>query len=1794
MNHIYRKTFTFFQNSRCSWPVMRLAFFLIGCSLFAVQSLAQPTLVAPANESFELSPSVYFDWNSAAGSTESRIQIAAATTNFANATGFTSPIYNQNTSSNTFVTVQLEGGKSYAWAVKGTNSGYSNRRYFIVRHVAPNLVMPNDGAVISSDIAFSWNDVANADQYRLQISTSSSTNAGVNDFTNANIYDQNVGNQTRKTLPLSTFRTGVTYYWHVRGGSNIAGGVYSETRSFTLTRPVDCSSLSASVTTTADNGTGDGTATATVNGGTAPYAYSWNNGQTSNSISNVSAGQYCVTVADANACSTNACGDVTAQTTPLSINVNSTPATCGANGKAMVSVAGGSGTGYQIRWADGFDGVFERINLAAGDYNLTVTDVNPQVGQEVKTVRIDDQNQVPTVNIQQTIDPITNVPTELFTGPDNFDTYKWLKDGVEVGTEARLPLGNLAAGSYTFKVMVRDNCQQEATAEINVTITIQTLRLEGTAQATAATCPRNGEISIQMANAPSDVTFSWDDGQTGNPRTGLAAGTYAVTVSAPNYEALVLDQIVVADNYIPLAFDVQQRNGTTANERVFSTNPANLGTIEWRIGSPTSAVLSSDAEFTHEFTVGTHTVFAKITDACNETLTKEITITIGGNTNDLIVNSSTTPETCRENGNGNGAIALQISGGSGQNTVVWEGLTTTSASLTGLLAGTYRYTVTDADPSVSTASGTLTVGDERLTPFLQIQRVQETQPRTYTFSVTPTTDLIDFIWTIDGTEVSTNASFLHIFSTDGNYTLNLVTMHRCGKMVEHQTVINVSTSGGGGGTSHSLICRNPEGVPTHTAIFDYQTSSSTNIEIHFGDGQQQVLTAQTGTLDHQFQYAGVYYAVLFVNDLPVDTAAIIVNTACGWSSFISGIGFTGLAAPPICESVRDGIFHIEASRITQGYYWTTLHRVQHFGIDGDKASLEVRAKNPQSEGGISCFDLTIAISGTKSSAHVSLMTDFCSFYANVAAGRTARSQIAELARDLQAWHTYKLQTENHVVKVFYDRVLIYSMPYDGEIGEIVGISVNFKGTGSVDKVELKENGAATSAFMDDFTTCQNTQRSLVSVNETKTICAGQSIFFNNQNLNQTGVYQDTIVGIGCVDTLKTLNLTVVPAAITVQNFTIRQGDSLVVNGQVYRTSGIFTNRLQSSGGCDSLVETHLTVIACNLSVQIQKQGNTLRAIIQNAPPQYNVLWTLPNGQTRTSEVIDVSVSGVYTIKITDIYGCEAMAQIEAQREGYSVNGGNLACGQQSFWIPFVLKKYDNDLAGLIATLRYDSTQFKPSGNTRLTPATDNCLIINSISNNQVDYLLYLNRSNPIVGNIGDTLFLVEFKPVAGFLRQNATATIQWAIDEDHFTAISESFNGSTTLRVEGTTIAEFRIITDGRELTRDNNPPSVFMGETCNSVTERLVRDAARKSVKENPMPFYQIKQSVCDVLDRQIETSQDIYFASQIALGNRSFIPTEYQMFAADANQDGKISAIDISILQQRRIDLLASGFLMPDGTRKTRLYFNKKLMVQRNWHVSRRYPDADTEGGMTRLNVPVIGNDCSKLDTLIRCDTSRNEIVEIRIGDLDGTMAAIFRSSGVLEIGWCNKIIRNDTMYLPVTTPLNATSFDIFIKGKTPFTGIQEAENGVIKVKSNTTDEVFNVSGYSSVSGGIAAKQTIIYIAKPFTGDSMLPKFVTDRALLNGQPATLKIVNEGCSTANKLTVNALRVYPNPTADLITVDYTVGFKGQLFLTDAIGRQITAWKTDGSGTMSLDLSEFATGMYVLKLSDGTFQKVVKQ
>jgi hypothetical protein len=127
--------------------------------------------------------------------------------------------------------------------------------------------------------------------------------------------------------------------------------------------------------TQATCGNANGSATVIANGGTGAYQYVWSNGDITATANALAAGNYDVTVTDANGCTSNATASVT-QPSSLAVVNASTDATCfnGSDGSASVNVNGGSAP-YTYLWSNG-DVTSQINNIPAGAYTVTVTDLS--------------------------------------------------------------------------------------------------------------------------------------------------------------------------------------------------------------------------------------------------------------------------------------------------------------------------------------------------------------------------------------------------------------------------------------------------------------------------------------------------------------------------------------------------------------------------------------------------------------------------------------------------------------------------------------------------------------------------------------------------------------------------------------------------------------------------------------------------------------------------------------------------------------------------------------------------------------------------------------------------------------------------------------------------------------------------------------------------------------------------------------------------------------------------------------------------------------------------------------------------------------------------------------------------------------------------------------------------------------------------------------------------------------------------------------------------------------------------
>ncbi|MFO7791004.1 MAG: PKD domain-containing protein [Bacteroidales bacterium] len=121
-------------------------------------------------------------------------------------------------------------------------------------------------------------------------------------------------------------------------------------------------------------GFGNGEIDLSVTGGTPPYNYQWNTGDTTEDLTDLEAGIYIVTITDQNDCQTYAYAQVDAPDLPLTAEIEHEDVRCygEGNGWASVDVYGGTEP-YYYNWSNGEIG--QSIDsLDPGTYAVTITD----------------------------------------------------------------------------------------------------------------------------------------------------------------------------------------------------------------------------------------------------------------------------------------------------------------------------------------------------------------------------------------------------------------------------------------------------------------------------------------------------------------------------------------------------------------------------------------------------------------------------------------------------------------------------------------------------------------------------------------------------------------------------------------------------------------------------------------------------------------------------------------------------------------------------------------------------------------------------------------------------------------------------------------------------------------------------------------------------------------------------------------------------------------------------------------------------------------------------------------------------------------------------------------------------------------------------------------------------------------------------------------------------------------------------------------------------------------------------
>jgi gliding motility-associated-like protein len=296
--------------------------------------------------------------------------------------------------------------------------------------------------------------------------------------------------------------------------------------------------------------------------GTPPYTYIWSVAGAGATISNLCAGNYAVTVTDANTCTANNNTSITNSPAPVLSQGTVTSANCGFNdGGAQPNVAGGTAP-VTFSWSNG-QATLNLSNVIGGNYTLIATDANGCKDTLVVTV------------------PTLGGPSASTTGTDALC-------GNADGTACVTAVGGSGAYTYIWNNGLNTNCISNLSPGL-YTVTVDDGNCFVISSYSVGDIPGpNADFSVTPLTATIDnplfnfydqstgaITYAWyfGDGGTSNTQNPSysysQSGTFIITLIVTNNAGCVdsiKQEVIIKDNFVIWVPNAFSPNGDGMNE----------------------------------------------------------------------------------------------------------------------------------------------------------------------------------------------------------------------------------------------------------------------------------------------------------------------------------------------------------------------------------------------------------------------------------------------------------------------------------------------------------------------------------------------------------------------------------------------------------------------------------------------------------------------------------------------------------------------------------------------------------------------------------------------------------------------------------------------------------------------------------------------------------------------------------------------------------------------------------------------------------------------------------------------------------------------------------------------------------------------------------------------------------------------------------------------------------------------------------------------------------------------------
>ena len=646
------------------------------------------------------------------------------------------------------------------------------------------------------------------------------------------------------------------------------------------------------------------------------------------------------------------------------------------------------------------------------------------------------------------------------------------------------------------------------------------------------------------------------------------------------------------------------------------------------------------------------------------------------------------------------------------------------------------------------------------------------------------------------------------------------------------------------------------------------------------------------------------------------------------------------------------------------------------------------------------------------------------------------------------------------------------------------------------------------------------------------------------------------------------------------------------------------------------------------SVAFMANGVRVGSVAGVGPYSFDWITTARGAQSLTTKAYDQqggnTTSAVVSIVIPN-----------PNAKPYYVKNTDTTCVVGGICLPINAKDSVINVIGFDMVLHYDKTKVSPTGTvsagTLVNPNYVTAATAIDAANGKMIITVSLNNAAPTntrFYGVGE-LICVGFNKTAAF---GSIDTAMFTIDS----IVESRYTGVTTILVDAgkyithkdsTLHAALQFWADNSAL--HDNGAGVVTNIYANDATGHTHKTATAVHPDVNGLFTEVLNHTLVNggvslEIDRDIAGTTsvqpvvngfDALLTRKVVVSDLSFIPTAAQMVAMDVNMDGKISAGDVSQLNERSVLSIAEfkqawnynangSKIAGAGNSKDWVFIDgTTLNTNGAFLISSVFPFTDGVG-FSKDKSPLIDSSYTYLATAIAnaasCPVIGSEVYTgILLGDVNGNFKSV-SADGVIKSATTDKIIfdlsnavaNGDIISIPVSIvsdkAINALDFALQLDGGVTYNSIVNNIASLTAMDNlNADDATLRFTSYSLANLDLTKPVVSVNVKADEVNKGDLKSLV---GYLNGDQVNVEVV-DGSVIAGVVANNPVTVYPNPASTSVNVLVTTNSIAQL--TDMEGNVVITVNVSANQAQAISTANLANGVYTLKVANASFVQNVK-